>query len=30
LKEYLRAVFAESELDSKLDEALNKFKETIK
>lgn len=30
LKEYLRAVFAESELESKLDEALNKFKETIK
>lgn len=30
LKEYLRAVFAESELESKLDEALSKFKETIK
>ncbi len=26
LKEYLRAVFAESKLDSKLDEALNRFK----
>ena len=30
LKEYLRAVFAESELDGKLDEALNLFKETLK
>lgn len=30
LKEYLRAVFAESELESRLDEALNKFKETMK
>lgn len=30
LKEYLRAVFAESELESKLDEALSKFKEAIK
>jgi len=30
LKEYLRAVFAESELDGKLDEALNRFKETLK
>lgn len=30
LKEYLRAVFAESELESKLDETLSKFKETIK
>jgi len=30
LKEYLRAVFAESELDNKLIEALNKFKETLK
>jgi len=30
LKEYLRAVFAESELDNKLNEALNRFKETIK
>ncbi|WP_119686027.1 McrB family protein [Acinetobacter pittii] len=30
LKEYLRAVFVESELESRLDEALNKFKETIK
>ena len=30
LKEYLRAVFAESELDGKLDEALNHFKETLK
>ncbi|QQT67629.1 MULTISPECIES: AAA family ATPase [Acinetobacter] len=30
LKEYLRAVFAESELENRLDEALNKFKETIK
>lgn len=30
LKEYLRAVFAESELESKLDEALNKFKEITK
>lgn len=30
LKEYLRAVFAESELESKLDEALIKFKETMK
>ncbi|MDD3773314.1 MAG: AAA family ATPase [Weeksellaceae bacterium] len=30
LKEYLRAVFAESELESKLDEALSKFKETMK
>ena len=30
LKEYLRAVFAESELDGKLEEALNRFKETLK
>lgn len=30
LKEYLRAVFAESELESKLDESLSKFKETMK
>lgn len=30
LKEYLRAVFAESELERKLDEALSKFKETMK
>jgi len=30
LKEYLRAVFTESELDRKLDEALNRFKETLK
>ncbi|WP_353851292.1 AAA family ATPase [Acinetobacter sp.] len=30
LKEYLRAVFVESELESRLDEALNKFKETMK
>lgn len=30
LKEYLRAVFAETELENRLDEALNKFKETIK
>lgn len=30
LKEYLRSVFAESELDGKLDEALNRFKETFK
>lgn len=30
LKEYLRAVFAESELDGKLDEALNRFKETLR
>ena len=30
LKEYLRAVFAENELDTKLDEALNRFKETLK
>ena len=30
LKEYLRAVFAESELDGKLDEAMNRFKETLK
>lgn len=30
LKEYLRAVFAESELESRLDEALNQFKETMK
>ena len=30
LKEYLRAVFAESELDGKLGEALNRFKETMK
>lgn len=30
LKEYLRAVFAESELERRLDEALNKFKETLK
>ena len=29
LKEYLRAVFMESELENKLDEALNKFKEKI-
>ncbi|MDX9695237.1 MAG: AAA family ATPase [Bacteroidales bacterium] len=29
LKEYLRAVFAESELDEKLDKALNRFKETM-
>lgn len=29
LKEYLRAVFAESELDGKLEEALNRFKETM-
>ena len=29
LKEYLRAVFSESELDGKLDEALNRFKETL-
>lgn len=30
LKEYLRAVFAESELDNKLNEALSRFKETMK
>ena len=30
LKEYLRAIFAESELDGKLYEALNRFKETLK
>ena len=30
LKEYLRALFAESELETKLDEALIKFKETMK
>ncbi|MDP3211946.1 McrB family protein [Methylotenera sp.] len=30
LKEYLRAVFAESELDNNLNEALNRFKETLK
>lgn len=30
LKEYLRAVFAESELDNKLNDALNRFKETMK
>ena len=30
LKEYLRAVFSESELDDKINEALNRFKETIK
>jgi 5-methylcytosine-specific restriction enzyme B len=30
LKEYLRAVFAESELDGKLEEALKRFKETLK
>ncbi len=30
LKEYLRAVFAESELDNKLKEALDRFKNTIK
>ncbi len=30
LKEYLRAVFAESELDDKMNEALNRFKETMK
>ncbi|MEO6230876.1 MAG: AAA family ATPase [Ferruginibacter sp.] len=30
LKEYLRAVFAESELDNKLNETLNRFKETLK
>lgn len=30
LKEYLRAVFAEVELDGKLDEALNRFKVTLK
>lgn len=29
LKEYLRAVFAESELDNKLKEALNRFKDTF-
>lgn len=29
LKEYLRAVFAENELDVKLDEALNRFKKTL-
>jgi 5-methylcytosine-specific restriction enzyme B len=30
LIEYLRALFAESELDGKLDEALNRFKDTLK
>jgi len=30
LKEYLRAVFVESELESKLDKALDRFKETMK
>lgn len=30
LKEYLRAVFSENELDDKINEALNRFKETIK
>lgn len=30
LKEYLRAVFAESELDNKLDKALSRFKEPLK
>jgi Cdc6-like AAA superfamily ATPase len=30
LKEYLRAVFAESELDKKLEEALSRFKEPLK
>ncbi|HEY5463148.1 MAG TPA: AAA family ATPase [Hanamia sp.] len=30
LKEYLRAVFAEGELDNKLNEALRRFKETLK
>jgi 5-methylcytosine-specific restriction protein B len=30
LKEYLRAVYAESELDGKLDEALSRFKEPLK
>jgi len=30
LKEYLRAVFAESDLDNKLNEALSRFKETMK
>lgn len=30
LKEYLRAVFAESELDNKLNEALSRFKEPLK
>ena len=30
LKEYLRAVFAESELDNKLNEAMNRFKETLR
>jgi len=30
LKEYLRAIFSESELDSKLDEALNKFNPKVK
>lgn len=30
LKEYLRAVFPESELDNNLNEALNRFKETLK
>lgn len=30
LKEYLRAVFSESELDGKLDEALSRFKEKLK
>lgn len=29
LKEYLRAVFAEAELDNKLNEAINRFKETL-
>lgn len=30
LREYLRAAFAESELDNKLDEALNQFKNSLK
>lgn len=30
LKEYLRSMFAESELDNKLDEALDKFQKSIK
>ena len=30
LKEYLRAVFAESELDDKLNDAMNRFKDTLK
>jgi len=30
LKEYMRAVFAESELDTRLNDAINLFKETIK